>query len=82
MCIVNIHYAKTHLSKLLAQAAAGEEVVIAKAGKPLVKMVPIEPEKKDRVLGLDAGTFEIPEDFDNNEELIKDFEDSKIFPKP
>lgn len=45
MTIVNVHDAKTHLSKLLARVAAGEEVVIGKSGKPVAKLVPIGPEK-------------------------------------
>jgi prevent-host-death family protein len=63
---VNIHEAKTHLSKLVEQAAAGEPFVIAKAGKPLVKVVPIDaPETATpRRFGFMAGQFTIPEDFD------------------
>ena len=60
---VNIHEAKTHLSRLLLRVAGGEEIVIARAGKPVAKLVPIEP-KPQRVLGQDEGLFEVPEDFD------------------
>ena len=63
MIQVNIHEAKTHLSRLLAQAAAGEEVVIAKSGKPLAKLTPIGNVKPKRTLGRDSGLFEVPEDF-------------------
>jgi len=59
---VNIHEAKTHLSRLLMRVAQGEEIVIAKAGKPIARLVPVEP-KSRRVLGQDKGLFEVPEDF-------------------
>ena len=52
---VNIHEAKTHLSRLIEQASQGREVVIAKAGKPVVRMVPIEPPSAQRPLGFLAG---------------------------
>ena len=59
---VNIHAAKTHLSRLLEKAAAGEEVVIAKSGKPLAKLVPVESLPR-RKLGLLAGSVHLPKDF-------------------
>ena len=61
---VNIHQAKTHLSRLLAQVAAGEEIIIAKAGKPIARLVPITPPRGDRILGAEAGRVTIAEDFD------------------
>lgn len=62
---VNIHEAKTHLSELLAMAMNGEEVVIAKANKPMVRLVPVEPPKKARVMGLHKDEeWSIAEDFD------------------
>ncbi len=63
----NIHEAKTHLSRLVEKAAAGEPFVIAKAGKPLVKVVPLDiPEKpKSRRLGFLAGQIKVPDDFDD-----------------
>lgn len=66
MQIVNMHEAKTNLSKLVAKAAAGESFVIARAGKPLVKVVPIEePEKpKKREFGWFRGQMSVPDDFD------------------
>ena len=65
MSTVNIHAAKTHLSRLVEEAAAGEEIIIAKAGKPLAKLVPLVPvEGKKRRLGLLAGRVTIPADFD------------------
>jgi len=60
---VNIHEAKTQLSKLIERAVQGEEVVIAKAGKPLVKLVKIKPKAK-RILGSAAGTIEFIEGWD------------------
>ena len=59
---VNIHEAKTHLSRLLERVAAGEEVTIAKSGKPVARLVPIDPPA--RTLGLDAGRVIVPDDFD------------------
>ncbi len=61
---VNIHEAKTHLSKLLERVALGEEVVIAKAGKPVARLVAIKPKRSPRPLGLARGEFVVPEDFD------------------
>ena len=66
MAQVNVHEAKTHLSKLLARVAAGEEIVIARAGKPVARLVPVENEEPRRVMGLDAGKdFWIADDFDD-----------------
>ena len=59
---VNIHEAKTHLSRLLMRVAQGEEIVIARAGKPIARLVPVEP-KARRILGRDQGLFEVPDDF-------------------
>ncbi|MCG6926191.1 MAG: type II toxin-antitoxin system Phd/YefM family antitoxin [Acidobacteria bacterium] len=65
MTQVNVHEAKTHFSKLLARVAAGEEIVIAKGGKPVARLVPMEPKQERRVLGMDAGKeFFIADDFD------------------
>ena len=55
MRTVNIHEAKTHLSRLLADVAAGEEIVIAKAGKPIARLVPVAGPRAERVLGIDRG---------------------------
>jgi prevent-host-death family protein len=49
---VGIHEAKTNLSKLIPAALAGEEVIITKSGQPLVKLVPVQQERKRRPLGL------------------------------
>ncbi|MGB8886831.1 MAG: type II toxin-antitoxin system Phd/YefM family antitoxin [Candidatus Korobacteraceae bacterium] len=61
---VNIHEAKTHLSKLLERVALGEEVIIAKAGKPVARLVAIKSHKSPRPLGLAKGEFTVPDDFD------------------
>ncbi|HEX5325420.1 MAG TPA: type II toxin-antitoxin system prevent-host-death family antitoxin [Acetobacteraceae bacterium] len=66
MRIVNIHAAKTHLSRLIEQAANGEPFVIAKAGKPMVKVtaLTVPADDQDRRLGFMIGEIAIPEDFD------------------
>lgn len=64
MTTVNIHEAKTQLSKLVDQAAKGEPFIIAKAGKPLVKVVALEAPTVPRRLGFLAGEIVVPEDFD------------------
>lgn len=60
---INIHEAKTHLSKLLQRVIAGEEIVIAKAGKPVAKIVPIEQKKVTRRPGSAKGQVWIAPDF-------------------
>jgi len=66
MRTVNIHEAKTYLSRLVEQAARGEPFVIAKAGKPLVKVMPLESPIGGQIrrLGFLAGRIAVPEDFD------------------
>ncbi len=64
MKTVNIHDAKTHLSKLIARARKGEEIVLAKAGKPVAKIVPFEPAPQRRVPGSARGQFTMSDDFD------------------
>ena len=84
---VNIHEAKTHLSRLVEAAAKGEGFIIAKAGKPMVKVVAIEvdpPKVKDtsKRIGFMKGMFEVPDDFDTfmAEEIRAMFEDGPLFP--
>ena len=73
---VNIHEAKTHLSRLVDRASAGEEIVIAKAGKAMAKLVPFEPGEPRR-LGMWQGKVEILPGFDEiDEELADAFEGS------
>jgi prevent-host-death family protein len=60
--VVNVHEAKTHLSRLLERVARGEEIVIARAGTPVARLVPVDAQA--RQLGLDRGRVTIAEDFD------------------
>lgn len=64
MVTVNIHEAKTQLSRLVDRAARGESFVIAKAGKPLVKVSALEAPAKPIRLGFLAGEIAVPDDFD------------------
>ena len=78
MSTINIHAAKTNLSRLVEQAAAGEEIIIAKAGNPIAKLGPLVPAgRKKRHLGLLAGRLTVPADFDAPlpDHLLKAFED-------
>ena len=76
MQTVNIHEAKTHLSRLIEEVAEGEEVVIAKAGKPVVRMVPFVKPKSPRRLGGLKGKIRTTDDFDAPlpDELLAAFE--------
>jgi prevent-host-death family protein len=63
---VNIHEAKTHFSKLLRRVSEGEEIVIARAGKPVARLAPIAPAKsKKRVPGIDKGKIWMAKDFNS-----------------
>jgi prevent-host-death family protein len=75
MRTVNIHEAKTHLSRLVDAAAKGEPFIIAKAGKPMVKVVPIEAPPAPKRFDFMAGEFTVPDDFDTmyQEEIEKLF---------
>lgn len=84
--IANIHDAKTHFSQYLARALAGEEVIVAKAGKPVAKLVPIrQPSRKKkaakRIIGQYEG-FYVPDSAfaPLTEEELKDWHDGPIFP--
>ncbi|MFT4047424.1 MAG: type II toxin-antitoxin system Phd/YefM family antitoxin [Solimonas sp.] len=61
---INIHDAKTHLSRLVEQAAAGKEIVIAKAGRPMARLMPLASVPKPKKFGLLSGDMEIADDFD------------------
>lgn len=73
---VNIHEAKTELSKLVERAEAGEEIVIARAGKPAAKLVPVTKSRVRRRLGLLDGKFRVPDNFNAPlpESVIRAFE--------
>jgi prevent-host-death family protein len=64
MRTLNIHAAKTQLSRLVEDAAAGEEIIIAKAGRPVARLCPLTAAKPKRVLGRLNGKLHIPDDFD------------------
>lgn len=73
---VNTHEAKTHLSKLLARVQAGEEIIIARAGTPVARLVPIESRAGNRQPGTAVGQVELTDDFDAPlpDELLGAFE--------
>lgn len=72
---VNIHEAKTHLSRLLSRVASGEQIVIARGGKPIAALVPLGAAAQDRTFGSARGRVTVSEDFDAPlpEDLLKGF---------
>lgn len=73
--IVDIHEAKTHLSRLIERVEAGEELVIARAGRPVARLVPFRPRTATREPGLWRGSVSLAADFDHTpESLLGDFE--------
>ncbi|MBT9489753.1 MAG: type II toxin-antitoxin system Phd/YefM family antitoxin [Rubrivivax sp.] len=64
MRTVNIHEAKTHLSRLLEEVEAGQEVVIARAGRPVARLMPLQPARPPRQLGILADRYAVPDDWD------------------
>ena len=64
---VNIHDAKTHFSRLIERVKAGEEIDIAKAGKPVARLTPMEPKPRNKIsrLGFMRGAFTVPDDFND-----------------
>jgi prevent-host-death family protein len=80
---VNMHEAKTHLSKLVERVEGGEEIVISRAGKPAAKLVPVPKKLGPRKLGGWEGKFEMPSDEEweaMDKEIEQLFEESEIFP--
>ncbi len=73
---VNVHQAKTHLSRLLRSVEAGEDVIISRAGKPLVRLTPLHYPRRKRRLGSAKGLVQITEDFDAPlpREVLESFE--------
>jgi prevent-host-death family protein len=63
--LINIHDAKTHLSRIVEDVAAGREVIIAKAGRPMARLVPLEATVTKKTLGLLKGKIKIPPDFNS-----------------
>jgi len=74
--IYNVHEAKTHLSKLLERTAGGEEIIIAKAGVPVARLVPMILPSRKRLLGTEKGLIVIADDFDTElpHDVLKSFE--------
>jgi prevent-host-death family protein len=74
--IVNVHAAKTHLSRLLERVEAGEEITLARAGKPVAKLVPYQARREPRKLGSLRGKIWLAPDWDSpevNEQIARDF---------
>ena len=72
---VNVHEAKTHLSRLLERVEAGEEVVVARAGRPIARLIPFQRRQEPRVPGMWRGRVTFADDFDvTPEDMIRDFE--------
>ena len=73
---VNIHEAKTQLSRLLSRVELGEEIIISNRGVPVAKLVPLEqPKSRRQSLGRDRGLFDVPADFNElSEDLLAAFE--------
>ena len=81
---VNMHEAKTHLSRLVERVEGGEEIVISRAGKPVAKLVPVPTKSGRRKLGGWEGKFELPSDAEweaMDKEVEQLFEESEIFPR-
>jgi prevent-host-death family protein len=76
MTTVNIHEAKTHLSRLVDEVAAGAEIIIAKAGKPMARLAPIAAPIRKKRLGLLKGKIKVPDDFNAplDDETLSTFE--------
>jgi len=76
MTTVNIHEAKTHLSRLVDEVAAGAEIIIAKAGKPMARLAPISTPIRKKRLGLLKGKIKVPDDFNAplDDEILSAFE--------
>ena len=74
--VVNVHAAKTHLSRLLERVEAGEEITLARAGRPIARLVPYRPLRQPRRAGSLRGKIWIAPDFDSpevNEQIARDF---------
>jgi prevent-host-death family protein len=81
MHIANINEAKTHLSELIRRALAGDEVVIARANEPLVRLEPIIRDTRPRVGGQWAGQVHIAENFEFTDEEIDEIVEHPLFPE-
>ena len=74
--VLNIHEAKTHLSRIVEEVAAGKEIIIAKAGKPMARLCPVTGSVKKKRLGLLKGKIRVAEDFNAPlpDEVLASFE--------
>jgi len=81
MAQYNLHAAKTHLSRLVDRAAGGEDIVIARAGKPVARIVALEEPGRPRAPGLLRGKIRIADDFDAPLEDEKEWVDGGIEPQ-
>jgi prevent-host-death family protein len=79
---VNMHQAKSSLSRLVARALDGEEIVIARNGEPLVRLVPVPMEGKPRVPGRGKGTISMGPDFEFTDEEIKELVEAPLCADP
>lgn len=79
MTQVNVHEAKTHLSKILDRVSAGEEIIIAKAGKPVARLVPIHTVGEPRTPGTYSGRIAVSDEFYGPlpDDLLDEFEGRK-----
>ena len=74
---INVHDAKTHLSRLLERVEAGEEITLARAGRPVARLVPYRPRREPRVPGILKGKLWLAADWDSpevNAEIAADFD--------
>jgi prevent-host-death family protein len=78
----NIHEAKTHLSRLVDRAASGEEIIIARSGRPIARLVPIVPPGKRRTFGRMRGKIRVADDFDAPlpDDVLADFHGDALAP--
>lgn len=79
---LDTYAAKSQFSRLLARAEAGEEIVITRRGKPVARLVPPEPARPKRIIGILKGQFTFPKDInDGDDEILRMFEESEIDPR-
>jgi prevent-host-death family protein len=80
---VNIHQAKTHFSRLVERAEAGEEIIIARSGKPVARLVPIGQPTARRTFGQMRGLISVSDDFDAPlpDDLLAAFHDGTVGPQ-
>jgi prevent-host-death family protein len=83
MEVVNMHEAKTHLSRLVQRVEAGEEIILARGGKPVARLVPLSPPMERRVFGQMRGQITVSDDFDDPlpDEILAAFYDGRVEPE-